>query len=35
MNKDELKKFVNKMLAKRNLGVITKLASDFADGIMF
>ena len=35
MDKDELKKFVNKMLNKRGLGPITKFASDFADGIMF
>lgn len=35
MDKDQLKKFVNKMLGKRGLGPVNKFASDFADGILF
>ena len=35
MNKDELKKFVNKILAKRNYPPVRQFASEFADGIVF
>lgn len=35
MNKEELKKFVNKMLAKRNYPPVRQFASEFSDGILF
>ena len=35
MNKDELKKFVNKILAKRNYPPVRQFALEFADGIIF
>ena len=35
MDKDELKKFVNKMLNKRGLAPVTRFAADFADGVLF
>ena len=35
MDKDELKKFVNKMLGKKGIAPVTKFANDFADGILF
>lgn len=35
MNKDELKGFVNKILAKKGHPPVTKFASEFADGIVY
>jgi len=35
MDKDELRKFVNKIFAKKGFAPVKKFASEFADGIMF
>lgn len=35
MDKDELRKFVNKIFAKKGLPPVKKFASEFADGILF
>lgn len=35
MDKDELKRFVNKVFAKKGYPPIKKFASEFADGIKF
>jgi len=35
MDKDQLKAFVNKILAKKGYPPVTKFANEFSDGIMF
>ena len=35
MDKEELRKFVNKIFAKKGYPPVKKFASEFADGILF
>lgn len=35
MNREELRVFVNKILAKKNIAPVKKFAEEFSDGIMY